>query len=113
MSDLDKLYTTKDLADRYRCTRKAVARMAFLGRWPSKKVLGQYRFDEAMVEYIDKLDERWPQNETAPAPQQPKAQPVRQPRQRRAPQPPPLPAAGNNVRRLVAKPRPDRTGRSA
>ncbi|MFI7125905.1 helix-turn-helix domain-containing protein [Nonomuraea sp. NPDC050153] len=114
MSGTERLYTTGDLADRYNCTPRAVARMARLGRWPSRKVLREYRFTDEMVQWIDQQHERWPENEPAhaPAPQQPKPQPVKQTRQRRTPQPPPL-TAGNNVRRLVAKERPNRVGRTA
>lgn len=113
MSALEELFTTRDLATRYKCEPRAIAEKAWRGEWPSRKVLGKYMFTAEMVEWIDKQQERWPQNETAPAPQQPKAQPVRQPRQRRTEQPPPLPVAGNNVRKLVAKERTNRIGRSA
>jgi hypothetical protein len=113
MSDLEKLYTTQDLADRYGKKRRAVAEKAWRREWPSMKVLGEYRFTAEMVAWIDSQHERWPQNEASPAPQQQKAEPVRQTRQRRTPQPPPVPVVGNNVRRLVAKERPNRIGRSA
>jgi hypothetical protein len=115
MSSIETLYTTSDLAKRYDCTARAVARMARLGRWPSQMVLGKYRFTTAMVQWIDTQHEQWPQNEPAPAPQQPKPQPVKQTRQRRTPQPPPVRAAieGNNVRRLVAKEHPARIRRPA
>lgn len=115
MSGLEKLYTTRDLAERYDCEPRAVAEKAWRGEWPSTKVLGKYRFTAAMVEWIDSQQERWPQNEPAPAPapKQPKPQPAQQTRQRRTPQPPPPLAAGTNVRRLVAKERPNRIGRSA
>lgn len=113
MSALEELFTTRDLAIRYKCKPRAVSEKAWRGEWPSTKVLGEYRFTAEMVRWIDSQHERWPNEDAAPAPQQPKAEPVRQTRQRRAPQPPPLPATGNNVRRLVAKPRPNRIGRSA
>lgn len=114
MSGLGRLYTTRDLAERYGCKPRAVAEKAWRKEWPSTKVLGEYRFTAEMVEWIDKQQEYWPSaNDATPAPQQPKAEPVRQTRQRRTPQPPPLPAAGSNVRRLVAKERPNRIGRSA
>lgn len=102
MSDLEKLYTTRDLAERYGCKPRAIAEKAWRKEWPSTKVLGEYRFTAEMVAWIDSQHERWPQNETAPAPQQPKAEPVRQARQRRIPQPP-APVANGNVRQLRAK----------
>lgn len=111
MKDLEKLFTTRDLAQRYRCEPRAVARMASLGRWPSRMVLGEYRFDAEMVAWIDAQHERWPQNEAAPA-EQPKPQPAKQTRQRRSPQPPP-PAQPGNVRQFHARERPNRTRRSA
>lgn len=110
MSDLEKLYTTRDLAERYGCKPRAVAEKAWRKEWPSTKVLGEYRFTPAMVEWIDRQHEHWP-NEQAATPQQPKpkVEPVRPARQRRTPQPPPAAAgAGNNVRRLVAKDRSQR-----
>lgn len=110
MSGLEKLYTTRDLAERYSCKPRAVAEKAWRGEWPSTKVLGEYRFTAEMVEWIDQQYQRWPA-EQAVAPQQPKPkpEPVRQTRQRRTPQPPSAPtAAGGNVRRLVAKERPNR-----
>lgn len=110
MSGLEKLYTTRDLAERYGCKPRAVAEKAWRGEWPSTKVLGEYRFTAEMVAWIDSRYERWP-NEQAATPQQPKpkAEPARQTRQRRTPQPPPAAGgAGSNVRRLVAKERPQR-----
>lgn len=112
MSALGELFTTRDLAKRYKCEPRAVAEKAWRGEWPSTKVLGQYRFTPEMVAWIDKQHERWP-NEAAPAPQQPKpSEPVTQPRQRRAPQPPPPLVANGNVRQLRAKERPNRVKRT-
>lgn len=113
MSALEKLYTTRDLADRYGRKPRAFARLASLGRIPSTEVAGRYYFTAEMVEWIDKQRERWPQNDPAPAAKQPKPQPVSQPRQRRTPQPPPPLAASNSKLRLVAKQRPNRIRRSA
>lgn len=110
MSGLQKLFTTRDLAARYGCKPRAVARKAALGHWPSTMVLGQYRFDAAMVAWIDTHRERWPENRPQPA-TQPKQQPVKQARQRRTPQPPPATDVGSNVRRLVAKDRSNRVRR--
>ena len=109
---LAPLYTTQDLAQRYGCKPRAVAEKASREEWPATKVLNQWRFTPEMVAWIDAQHEQWPQNQPAPAPQQPKPQQARKPRQRRTPQPPP-PAVGSNVRRLVAKPRPNPTQRSA
>ena len=111
MNGLDRLYTTQDLAQRYGCKPRAVAEKASRKEWPATKVLNQWRFTPEMVAWIDAQHQQWPQNQPTPAPQQPKPQPVRQPRQRRTPQPPPV--VGGNVRRLVAKPRPNRLGRLA
>lgn len=105
----DRLYTTRDLAERYGRKPRAVARKAALGHWPSTKVLGEYRFTAEMVAWIDRQNERWPDNEPQPAAQpKPKQQPAAPTKQRRTPQPPPPITAGSNVRRLVAKARPNR-----
>ena len=101
MSSLEKLHTTRDLAERYGRKPRAIARMASLGRWPSRQVLGEYLFTDEMVAWIDSQHERWPENKPAEQPKQdkPQSRKPRAPRTRDAN--PPAPAS--NVRPLVAK----------
>lgn len=113
------LHTKHCLASLFKCTARAVVRLAAQGRWPSTRLAvkgaknaGEYRFTDAMIAQIISDGERWP--ETAanePKRQAPKAA-KQQPAQRRTRQPQPAPIPGSNVRPLVAK-GPRRVGRAS